>query len=239
MHERDARTAMLLGEAAVERLHNAHVAIVGLGGVGGYAAEAIVRAGIGEVTLVDCDTVSVTNCNRQLCALSSTVGLRKTDVVAARARDINPDAVIHPLELFYTPDTRETFFAAQYDYIIDAIDTVSAKTDLICTAIERGIPIVSALGTGNKLRPELLTFTDIYKTTVCPLARAMRRELRKRGVAAHTVLYSTEEPRGTTEHAQGRNAPGSVSWLPGCAGLMLAGRVITELSGIYLDSSGT
>ncbi len=231
MNERFERTAMLLGDGALERLHRAHVAIVGLGGVGSYAAEAIARAGVGEITLVDCDTVSATNINRQLCALTSTVGLRKTEVTARRAADINPEAVIHPLELFYTPDTRETLFASRFDYIIDAIDTVSAKTDLICTAIGRGIPIISALGTGNKLRPELLRFADIYETAVCPLARAMRRELRRHGVAAHTVLYSTEEPRGTTDSANGRNYPGSIAWVPGCAGLMLAGRVVTSLSG--------
>lgn len=232
MEERFTRTAMLLGEEAVERLHRSHVAIVGLGGVGSYAAEAIARAGVGELTLVDCDTVSVTNINRQLCALTSTVGQRKTEVTARRAADIHPDAVIHALELRYSPETREMLFSGNYDYIIDAIDTVSAKTDLICTAMDRGIPIVSALGTGNKLHPELLRFADIYETSVCPLARAMRRELRRRGVTAHRVLYSTEEPRGTTANADGRNYPGSISWVPGCAGLMLAGHVVMALSGL-------
>ena len=232
MKEQLERTAMLLGEAAVERLQRCHVAIVGLGGVGSYAAEAVARAGVGELTLVDCDTVSVTNLNRQLCALHSTVGRPKTQVTAARLRDINPDAVLHPLELFYTPETRENLLSCRYDYIIDAIDTVSAKTDLIVSAIERGIPIISALGTGNKLHPELLRFADIYETSVCPLARAMRRELRKRGVAAHRVLYSTEEPRGATGRENGRNYPGSAAWVPGCAGLMLAGDVITFLAAL-------
>ncbi|MBE6936904.1 MAG: tRNA threonylcarbamoyladenosine dehydratase [Ruminococcaceae bacterium] len=229
MNERFARNAMLFGEEAVERLSRAHVAIVGLGGVGSYAAEAIIRAGVGEVTLVDCDVVSLTNCNRQLCALTSTVGQRKTDVMAARAADINPDAILHPLELRYTPENRETLFAQRFDYIIDCIDTVTSKADLIATAIEREIPILSALGTGNKLHPEQLQFTDIYKTSVCPLARAMRRELRKRGVPKHTVLFSTEEPFGQTDQENGRNYPGSISWVPGAAGLMLAGRVVTEL----------
>ena len=232
IEERFERTAMLLGNKAVKHLQNAHVAVVGLGGVGSYAAEALIRAGIGELTLVDCDTVSVTNINRQLCALTSTVGERKTQVTAHRAADINPEAVLHPLELFYTPDTREILFARHYDYVIDAIDTVSAKTDLICTAIERGIPIVSALGTGNKLHAEQLQFADIYQTSVCPLARAMRRELRRHGVTAHTVLYSTEKPQGTTENEHGRHYPGSVAWVPGCAGLMLAGYVVMALSGI-------
>ncbi len=232
MEERFSRTAMLLGLDAVEDLLKSHVAIVGLGGVGSYAAEAIARAGVGELTLVDCDMVSVTNINRQLCALTSTVGLPKAEVTARRVADINPNAVVHSLALFYEPETREMFFSTRFDYIIDAIDTVSAKTDLICTAIARGIPIVSALGTGNKLYPERLQFADIYKTSVCPLARAMRRELRKRGVAAHTVLYSTEEPRGATENENGRNYPGSISWVPGCAGLMLAGFVIRSLSGL-------
>lgn len=232
MEERFERTAMLLGPDALPRLQRAHVAVVGLGGVGSYAAEAVARAGVGTLTLVDCDTVSMTNVNRQLCALDSTVGQRKTEVTARRAADINPDAVIRPLELFYSSETRDTLFSQRFDYIIDAIDTVSTKTDLICTAIARGIPIVSALGTGNKLHSELLRFADIYETSVCPLARAMRRELRRRGVTAHTVLYSTEEPRGITGNANGRNYPGSVSWVPGCAGLMLAGYVIMALSGI-------
>lgn len=230
--ERFDRTAMLLGSGALDRLRIKHVAIIGLGGVGSYAAEAIVRAGVGEITLVDCDTVSVTNINRQLPALDSTIGCLKTETVAKRARDINPDAKIHELNLFYSAENNETLFSQRFDYIIDAIDTVSAKTDLICSAIERGIPIISALGTGNKLFPEKLRFADIYETSVCPLARAMRRELRRRGVAAHTVLYSTEEPRGTTAGADGRNYPGSVPWVPGCAGLMLAGRVVMELLGI-------
>ncbi len=232
MKEQLERTAMLLGEDAVERLRHMHVAIVGLGGVGSYAAEAVARAGVGEITLVDCDTVSVTNLNRQLCALHSTVGLRKTKVTARRLADIDPDIRLHPLELFYTPETRDMLFSQHFDYMIDAIDTVSAKTDLICSALVRDIPIVSALGTGNKLHPEYLRFADIYETSVCPLARAMRRELRKRGVAAHRVLYSTEPPRGMTGSADGRNYPGSSAWVPGCAGLMLAGFVVTALSGI-------
>ena len=232
MREQLQRTAMLLGEDAILRLSEKHVAVVGLGGVGSYAAEAVARAGVGEMTLVDCDVVSVTNLNRQLCALHSTVGQPKTGVTARRLADIDPELILHPLELFYTPETRETLFSRHFDYIIDCIDTVSAKTDLICSAIERGIPIVSALGTGNKLYPEKLRFADIYETSVCPLARAMRRELRKRGVAAHQVLYSTEEPRGSTGSADGRNYPGSAAWVPGCAGLMLAGYVIRALSGL-------
>jgi tRNA A37 threonylcarbamoyladenosine dehydratase len=223
---------MLMGEDTLRRLAAAHVAIVGLGGVGSWAAEAVARAGVGTITLVDCDTVTITNINRQLAALSSTVGQRKTAVVAARAADINPAAVIHPLELRYSADTREELFSADYDYVIDAIDTVTAKADLITTAHERGIPIVSALGTGNKLYPERLQFADIYETTVCPLARAMRRELRKRGVTAHRVVYSTEEPRGETAAADGRNYPGSAAFVPGTAGLMLAAYVVRSIIGI-------
>jgi len=227
--EKFARTRMVLGDDGVNALARAHVAIIGLGGVGSYAAEAIARAGVGEITLLDADTVSVTNINRQLCALESTVGQKKTEVVASRLADINPSATLHTLDLFYEAATRDQLFTTQYDAIIDCIDTVSAKTDLIVEALARGIYIVSALGTGNKIDPTQLEFADIHKTSVCPLARAMRRELKKRGIAAHRVLYSREEPRHAVIAENGRYAPGSISWVPGCAGLMLAGDVVRHI----------
>ncbi len=228
-NERFCRTEMLLGTQALTVLEHAHVAVVGLGGVGSYALEAIARAGVGEITLLDADRVSVGNINRQLCALESTVGRKKTEVLAERVADIHPQAQLHVLDFFYEESSRESFFFTKFDFILDCIDTVSAKTDLICQAHVRGIPILSALGTGNKLDPTRLEFTDIYATSVCPLARVMRRELKKRGVAAHRVLYSREEPRRTVTAENGRYAPGSISWVPGCAGLMLAGEAVQRL----------
>ena len=228
-NERFLRTRMVLGAEALERLAHSHVAIAGLGGVGSYAAEAIARAGIGEITLLDADRVSVSNINRQLCALESTVGHKKTDVVAARIADIHPQARLHLLDFFYEESRTEDFFFTKFDMVLDCIDTVSAKTELIFQAISRGIPILSALGTGNKLDPTRLEFADIYKSSVCPLARAMRRELKKRGIAAHRVLYSREEPKHAVVAENGRYAPGSISWVPGCAGLMLAGEAVRML----------
>jgi len=222
---------MLLGEASMEKLGRAHVAIVGLGGVGSYAAEAIVRSGVGEVTLLDHDTVDESNINRQLCALYSTVGKNKTDVIAERMMDISPNIKINKLTMFYTADNRETLFSLKPDYIIDAIDSVSSKIDLICSAIERDIPIISALGTGNKLDPSQLVIGDIYDTSVCPLARVMRRELRKRSIKKHKVIYSTEIPIAPLiEDDMKKSTPGSIAWVPGSAGLMMAGFVIRELT---------
>ncbi len=227
--EKLARTRMVLGEDGLARLARAHVAVVGLGGVGSYAAEAIARAGVGEITLLDADTVSVSNINRQLCARESTVGQKKTAVTAAHIADLFPDTRVHCLDFFYSEETRGVLFFTKFDYVIDCIDTVTAKTDLIVSAKERDIPIVSALGTGNKLDPTQLEFSDIYKTSVCPLARAMRQALKKRGIAAHDVLYSRETPTHAVVAENGRYAPGSIPWVPGCAGLMLAGFVVRRL----------
>ena len=181
MEHRFLRTEMVLGDRALEKLSRCHVAVFGLGGVGSYAAEILARSGVGELTLVDQDTLSLTNINRQLYALSSTVGEYKAEVAARRCRDINPDIRVHPLCATYDAAHREDFFAGKFDYIADCIDLVTCKLDLIQQAGERGIPIISALGTGNKLDPTLLQVTDISKTSVCPLARVMRRELRDRG----------------------------------------------------------
>jgi len=231
MKELFCRSEGLLGADGIHRLADSHVMIVGLGGVGSYAAEAIGRSGVGKITVVDHDVVSLSNCNRQLCALNSTVGQYKADVVAQRLRDIHPDAAVTAVCEAYCEENRECFFAEKPDYIIDAIDMVSCKLDLIVTAHSRGIPIISALGTGNKLQPERLTIADIYDTTMCPLARVVRRELKKRGIASHTVVYSTEPPTGATIAENGRNIPGSIAWVPGCAGLMMAGYVVRSLSG--------
>ena len=233
MEEAFLREKMLLGAQAMERLRRAHVIVFGIGGVGSYAAEGLARAGIGRLTLVDNDTVGMTNLNRQLCALHSTLGQYKSDVMAARVRDINPDCRVTSLPELYSEETKERFFTEAYDYIVDAIDLVSCKLSLIQTAKERCIPIISAMGTGNKLDPTRFCITDISKTSCCHLARIMRRELRSRGILHHTVLYSEELPM-TPEELEApppgrRSIPGSVSWVPSCAGLMLAGHVVQAL----------
>jgi len=234
--EQFIRSEMLLGREAMEKLHRAHVAVVGVGGVGSFAVEALVRAGIGEITLVDSDEVSLSNLNRQLCALHSTLGRYKVDVLAERALDINPGLKVHPRVLRYSAETREEFFSARYDYIVDAIDIVSCKLDLIVSAKERNIPIISALGAGNRLDPGLLRVADISKTESCPLAKVVRKELRDRGIRHHKVVYSPEpvlKPLPMEEPPPGRRSiPGSVSWVPGAAGLMLAGEVIKDIAGI-------
>mgnify|MGYP002796488520 CR=1 FL=1 len=226
MQEAFVRTAMLLGEDAMEVLAQKHVAVFGLGGVGSFCAEALARAGVGALTLVDDDTVAESNLNRQLVALRSTLGRPKAEVMAARIQGINPQCRLRVLAKRYTPETREEFFDQPLHYIADCIDSVGCKVDLIATALERGIPILSAMGTGNKLDPGKLTFTDLAKTSVCPLARVMRRELKKRGVVHHQVLYSTEEPI----RCPGATVPGSVAWVPSCAGLMMAGKIVLSLT---------
>ncbi len=229
------RNLALLGEGSAEKLNKSHVAVFGLGGVGSFAAEALARAGVGELTLIDHDTVGITNINRQLCAVRSTVGLPKAEVMAARALDINPDCAVHAMIARYHADARERFFRVNYDYIIDAIDLVACKLDLIRTALDRGIPIVSALGTGNKTDPSKLRISDISETHMCPLAKVMRKELRNRGVIHHRVLWSPEDrfvPEYVEQPPPGRRSvPASVCWVPGTAGLMLAGEVVIALCG--------
>ena len=227
------RTALLLGEDGVERLKKAHVLLFGLGGVGSYAAEALARAGVGRLILVDGDTVSDSNRNRQLIALHSTIGQYKTDVMAARIRDINPSCRVNSLRAFYEEANKEDFFSLGFDYIADAIDSVPSKLSLIVTAIERGVPIIISMGTGNRLDPSKFVITDISKTSGCPLARVMRRELRNRGVVHHTVLASTELPRKPLppqEPGARQSVPGSVSWAPPCAGMLIAGHILRALA---------
>lgn len=221
---------MLLGENALERLAQSHVAVFGVGGVGGFCAEALVRAGVGAITLVDDDTVSVSNLNRQLVALQSTIGQPKTEVMAQRIHEINPMCQVRLFTKRYTAENREEFFTEHLDYIADCIDSVACKTSLIETALGRSIPILSAMGTGNKLDPTKFVITDLSKTSGCPLARVMRRELKQKGIVHHTVLYSTEPARKPLfQPDEGKVVPGSVSWVPSCAGLMMAGHIIQSL----------
>ena len=234
MTERFLRNEMLLGPAAMEKLAGSHVCVVGLGGVGSWAAETLARAGVGELTLIDQDVYGESNINRQLGAVMSTVGRSKAEVMAARALDINPDCRVHPIVGRYDRGDSERFWG-RYDLVADCIDLVSCKVDLICQALERGIPIVSALGTGNKLDPSLLEVTDLSKTRGCPLARVMRRELGRRGIRHLKVVYSPEEPvwrQDLEEPPPGRRSvPGSVSWVPTAAGILLGGAAVMALTG--------
>jgi len=234
MDNRFLREEMLLGTAAMETLRNSHVAVVGVGGVGSWCAEALARSGIGALTVMDEDTVSLTNINRQSIALSSTVGRVKAEVMAERIRDISPDCTVTAIAVRYEAEQREIFFSAgHYDFIVDAIDLVACKLDLIQTATERGIPIVSALGTGNKADASLLRLCDISKTEGCPLARVVRKELRYRGITHLPVVFSPEEgmeaEQRETPPPGRRSIPGSLAWVPASAGLLLCQYVVTEL----------
>ena len=235
MHPQFSRTQILLGDEAMEKLHRARVAVFGIGGVGGYTAEALVRSGIGAIDLIDPDDVSVTNINRQLFATHSNVGKPKVEVARQRLLDINPNAEIQLHPVFYTPETADQFDFTQYDYIVDAIDTVTGKLCLAERAFAAGTPIISCMGAGNKLNGTAFQVADISKTTICPLARVMRKELKKRGISHMKVVFTTEEamkPIGAEEEAAAigkRQIPGSVSYIPGIAGLLLAGEVIKDL----------
>ena len=236
MKEEFLRTAMLLGEDAVEKLTKARVAVFGIGGVGGYTLEALARAGIGQLDLIDSDTVSRSNINRQILATQSTVGMPKVEAGKLRVLDINPDCIVRTWPVFYTPETADQFDFTRYDYIVDAIDTVTGKLQLVKAAQEAGTPIISCMGTGNKLDASAFEVSDISKTTMCPLARIMRKELGKRGIKHLKVVYSKEEalsPTGWEEEAKmlgKRQIPGSVAFVPGAAGLILAGEVIKDLA---------
>ena len=235
MDERFLRTEMLLGREGMARLNAAHVAVFGLGGVGSWCAEALARAGVGALHLYDDDTVSVSNLNRQIVALHSTLGRPKAQAMAERAADINPECRLTVLAEKYEPETRERFFGTRYDYVVDCIDLVSCKLDLIETALSRGLPILSSLGTGNKLDPSQFRIGDLAQTEGCPLARAVRKELRKRGIL-HRVLWSPEAPKAAEQREAPppgrRSVPGSVAWVPPVAGLMLAGDVVMALTGL-------
>ena len=236
MSEQFSRTRLLLGEAAMERLAGARVAVFGIGGVGGHVVEALVRSGIGEIDLIDSDTVSESNLNRQLIATHSTIGRYKVDVMEERISDINPHAVVHKYPCFFLPENAEQFPFAEYDYVVDAVDTVTAKIELVLKAQAAGVPVISSMGAGNKLDASAFRVADIYQTSMCPLAKVMRRELKKRGVRQLKVVYSQEPPLmpacSDEEPPAGRRVvPGSVAFVPSVAGLIIAGEVVRDLAG--------
>lgn len=229
MMEQMIRMEGLIGEAAVEKLRASRVAVFGIGGVGGYTVEALARSGIGRLDLIDSDKVSLSNINRQIIALHSTVGQYKVDVMSGRVKDINPDIEVQTHRCFFLPENQQQFPFSEYSYVVDAVDTVTAKLSLVMMAKQYQIPIISCMGAGNKLDAEAFTVADIYETSVCPLARVMRRELKKCGVQNLKVVYSKEKPRSID--SLGR-LPGSISYVPAVAGLLLAGEVIKDLTGI-------
>ena len=231
------RTELLLGREAVLKLKNSRVAVFGLGGVGGHVCDALVRAGVGTIDIVDNDVVSLSNINRQLIALHSTIGMRKTDVMERHLLDINPELKVNKHDCFFLPETSGEFSFEDYDYVVDAIDTVTAKIELIMKCRETNTPIICSMGTGNKLNPMMLKVSDISKTSVCPLAKVMRRELKKRGVNKLKVVYSEEIPvtpadttDAETKGNTGRVAPGSISFVPSVAGLILAREVVLDIT---------
>ena len=245
-----ARTELVLGREAVAELKQRRVAIFGVGGVGGYAAEALVRSGVGAIDLFDDDRVCLTNLNRQLIATRSTVGQYKVDVMEARLKDINPAVQVTTHKLFYLPDTADSIDLSVYDYVVDAVDTVTAKLELICRAKAAGVPVISAMGAGNKIDPGRLKVADIYETRVCPLARVMRRELKRRDIRSLTVVYSDEElvkpiddpsiscryhcvcPPGTVrKYTARRDIPGSTAFVPPVMGIMIGGKIVRDLIG--------
>ena len=222
---------MLIGEEAVEKLKRARVAVFGVGGVGGYAIEALARAGVGAIDLIDNDRVSESNINRQIIALHSTVGRLKTDVMKEPLLDVNPQMDVRTHNVFFLPENADGFDFSGYDYVVDAIDTVSGKIALIERAKKANVPVISCMGTGNKLNPSAFVVADIEKTSVCPLARVMRRELKKRGISGGKVVYSTEEPKNESAEKSetGKPTPASISFVPPVAGLLLASAVIKDL----------
>ncbi len=237
-----SRSELVLGKEAVQKLKDSKIALFGLGGVGGYALEALVRAGVGSVDIVDNDTVSLTNLNRQIVALQSTVGMLKTDAWEKRILDINPNCNVNKYNFFYLPENSSRFDFKKYDYVIDAIDTVTAKIDLAVKCFDLNVPIISSMGTGNKIDPMAFKVADIYSTKVCPLARVMRNELKKRGVSSLKVVYSEETPivpnKDVLEEyielegkGDKKTIPGSVSFVPSAAGLVIASEVIKDLIG--------
>ena len=224
MENQYTRTIAVLGKTAIEKLKKCRVAVFGVGGVGSYAVEALTRAGVGAIDLIDNDTFNITNLNRQLYATHKTIGQYKVDVASTRIRDINPDCVVTTHKMFYLPENADALDLAQYDYVVDAIDTVTAKVELVVRAYKCGVPIVSSMGTGKKLHADLFEVADIYKTSVCPLAKVMRTRLKKEGIKKLKVVYSKEEPIKTLN-----NVIGSVPFVPSVAGLIIAGEVVKDL----------
>ena len=234
MKNQFSRTEMLIGNEKLNKLKSSYVAVFGIGGVGGYACEALARAGVGHFMLIDKDTVDITNINRQIIATMNTIGLNKVDVMKERILSINPEAIVEVKKLFVLPENSNEFEFEKFDYIVDAIDTVSAKIELVLKANEYNIPIISSMGTGNKLNPTMLEVSDIYKTSVCPLARVMRNELKKRRIKKLKVVYSKENPieiDTIINKETGKAIPGSCSFVPSTAGLIIASEVIKDLIG--------
>lgn len=253
-----SRAELLVGKDAINKLHNSKVAVLGIGGVGTFVVEGLARAGIGKFVLVDDDNICLTNINRQLHATRKTIGRPKVEVMKERILDINPQAEVITHQKFYLPEYADELIKEDYDYIVDAVDTVTAKIDLVVTAQKKNIPIISCMGAGNKLDPTKFEVTDIFRTSVCPLAKVMRRELRKRGVQSLKVVYSTEEPikpleseeascntscicpKGSTKHClTKRQIPGSISFVPSVAGLIAAGEVVKDLIGSPANSKNS
>ena len=233
MEDMFSRTRMLLGDAAMDRLKAARVAVFGIGGVGGHAVEALARSGVGALDLIDSDRVVLSNLNRQLVATRDTLGMLKVEAAKARVLSINPACAVEIWPVFFLPETADRFDFSQYDYVVDAIDTVAGKLQLIQAAKAAGVPVISAMGAGNKLDPTAFQVADISKTSVCPLARVMRRELKKRGIDHVKVVYSTEPalvPAPTEEPTARRSTPGSTAFVPAVAGLILAGEVIKDIA---------
>lgn len=246
-----SRTELLLGKEAMEKLQNSRVAVFGVGGVGGFTVEALVRSGVGAIDLIDDDKVCLTNLNRQLIATRSTVGKYKVDVMADRIKDINPNCQVNTYKCFYLPENKDDFDFSQYDYIVDAVDTVTAKIQLVMEAKEKNVPIISSMGAGNKLNPAMFEVADIYKTSVCPLAKVMRRELKKRGVKKLKVVYSKEKPIRPIEDmsiscrthcicppgaahkcTERRDIPGSTAFVPSVVGLIIGSEIIKDIAGV-------
>lgn len=222
-----ARTELIFGKEALNRLAQSHIAVFGIGGVGGYVVEALARSGVGSLDLIDSDTVEITNLNRQIVATTKTIGQYKVDVAAKRISEINPECSIETHKVFFLPETADQFDFSRYDYVVDAIDTVTGKIGLVLAAQQAGVPAISAMGAGNKTDPTAFEVADIYKTSVCPLAHVMRKELRKRGVKSLKVVYSKEKP--LTPSGDDKRTPGSTSFVPPVAGLIIAGEVIKDL----------
>ena len=246
-----SRTELLLGKESMEQLQNSRVAVFGVGGVGGFTVEALVRSGVGAIDLIDDDKVCLTNLNRQLIATRSTVGKYKVDVMADRIKDINPNCQVNTYKCFYLPENKDDFDFSQYDYIVDAVDTVTAKIQLVMEAKEKNVPIISSMGAGNKLNPAMFEVADIYKTSVCPLAKVMRRELKKRGVKKLKVVYSKEKPIRPIEDmsiscrthcicppgaankcTERRDIPGSTAFVPSVVGLIIGSEIIKDIAGV-------
>ncbi len=230
MDSRFSRTERIFGADGMERLRNSHVAVFGVGGVGSYIAEGLARSGVGHISLIDSDDVDITNLNRQIEALSDTVGQPKAAVMRERILQINPECEVAVHDCFFLPDNSDSFDFTEYDYVADAVDTVTAKIELVMKAQREGTPIISSMGTGNKLCPAMLEVSDIYKTSVCPLARVMRQELKKRGVRKLKVVYSKEEPiqvlASDEENVHRRNIPASAVFVPAAAGLIIASEIV-------------